>query len=114
LKQVTGQGRGSRFGRGIVPRRGALRLPATNEWRIKVARSNQRFDEIRVFEGVAERTGATLDKQILRGRIGVCRSLTELSRKVREQGDGTFYLPVPLWPERVDRLALLKAWVPFG
>ena len=69
------------------------------------------FDEIRVFEGVAERTGAQFDRATVRSREGCCRSVTEMTRKVRDLGDGYYYLPLTLWPAGRDRLQLHKAWV---
>jgi hypothetical protein len=77
-------------------------------------RSKQQFDEIRVFEGVAERTGTVVDRQTIRGSGAVCGSVRELARKFRSAGDGTFYLPVLAWPEGVTRLELSSAWVPIA
>ncbi|HVS31691.1 MAG TPA: hypothetical protein VMS98_09565 [Thermoanaerobaculia bacterium] len=73
-------------------------------------RSNQEFDEIRVFEGVAERTGQVVDRKTVRGSAAVCRSLTDLTRAARRLGDGYFYLPVMMWPEGVTRLPLAATW----
>jgi hypothetical protein len=75
---------------------------------------NPKFDEIKVFEGVAERTGVTVDRSTARGSKVVCRSLTELSRKVRSQGDGHYYLASSAWPENVTRLVLTETWTPMG
>lgn len=72
--------------------------------------SHQLFDEIRVFEGVAERTGNTVDRQTIRQSNAACRSLAELTRRVRRMGDGTFYLPVSMWPEGVTQLPLAMTW----
>ena len=77
-------------------------------------RSNQLFDEIRVYEGVAERTGTTVDRKTVRGSESVCRSMTELARKARRMGDGYFYLTVPAWPEGQTRVELSAAWVPMS
>jgi hypothetical protein len=76
------------------------------------ARSTQQFDEIRVFEGFAERTGTTVDRDTLRGNFGVCRSLPTLTRLARRMGDGYFYLPVVMWPKGVTRLPLAATWTP--
>ncbi|HEY5611730.1 MAG TPA: hypothetical protein VIL97_11005, partial [Thermoanaerobaculia bacterium] len=59
------------------------------------------FDEIRVFEGVAEPTGNTVDRKTVRGSAAVCRSMSDLMRKVRRVGDGYFYIPVLVWPQGV-------------
>ena len=69
------------------------------------------FDEIRVFDGVAERTGLQFERAALRSRSGCCRSVTELIRKARHSGDGYFYLPLPLWPPDTEHLHLHRAWV---
>lgn len=71
---------------------------------------NQMFDEIRVYEQVAERTGQTVDRSSLRRSRNVCRTLRELARKARQQGDGTFYLPVSLWPEGETQIVLSREW----
>lgn len=72
------------------------------------------FDEIRVYEGIAERTGTTVDRKTVRGSDSVCRSMTELARKVRRMGDGYFYLPVLVWPEGKTTIELSEAWVPMS
>jgi len=77
-------------------------------------RSNQLFDEIRVFEGVAERTGTTVNRQTIRGREAVCRTVRDLARKSRRLGDGYFYLPVMEWPEGATRVELSTTWVPIA
>ena len=59
---------------------------------------NRSFDEIQVFNGVAERTGVSVDRDGVRGRRGVCRSMTELSAKCRRLGDGYYYLASTAWP----------------
>ena len=69
------------------------------------------FHEIRVYEGVAERTGQQFDRSTVRRRGGCCRSMTELVRKARDGGDGYYYLPVDLWPADTDRVELQKPWV---
>jgi hypothetical protein len=69
------------------------------------------FDEIRVYAGVAERTGVQFDRDAVRHRSGCCRSLTELIRKGRDAGDGYFYLPRDIWPVGTDSVALQKEWV---
>lgn len=69
------------------------------------------FEEIRVFDGVAERTGAQFERAAVRSRSGCCRSVTELIRKARNSGDGYFYLPLTLWPRDTQHLQLHKAWV---
>ena len=73
-------------------------------------KSDQQFDEIRVYEGVAERTGNTVDRKTIRGSKSLCRSLTDLTRTVRRLGDGYFYLPVMMWPEGEKKLMLASTW----
>jgi hypothetical protein len=73
---------------------------------------NQNFDEIHVYESVAERTGNTAERTSIRGRRGICRSLTELGAKCRSFGDGYYYLPASAWPPEVTTLDLRKAWHP--
>ena len=69
------------------------------------------FDEIRVFDGVAERTGVQFERAVVRRSAGCCGSLTELIRKARAAGDGSFYLPVGVWPADTERVQLQKTWV---
>ena len=74
-------------------------------------RKGQPFDEIRVYAGIAERTGARFERNSVRRSGGCCGSFSELIRKVREIGDGTFYLPVDLWPADSERVDLHKPWI---
>ena len=76
--------------------------------------SSQEFDEIRVFGGVAERTGTKVDRNTVRGSNSLCRSLTELTRKFRKDGDGYFYLVVQAWPEDRSELVLTGTWKPLS
>jgi hypothetical protein len=71
----------------------------------------QSFDEIRVYEGVAERTGVHFERKEVRRNGGCCGSLTELLRKARDAGEGTFYMPVNMWPADTERLELRKPWI---
>lgn len=75
---------------------------------------HQQFDEIQVFEGVAERTGTTVDRSAVRRSPSFCRSVSELTRKARRMGDGYFYLASLLWPENTTKLVLHQTWVPIG
>lgn len=75
---------------------------------------DQQFDEIQVFEGVAERTGTTVDRSAVRRSAGLCRSLSELTRKSRRMGDGFFYLAPSLWPENTTKLVLRETWTIMG
>lgn len=68
------------------------------------------FEEIQVFDGVAERTGTQLDRAGVRGRRGVCRSVTELSAKCRRLGDGFYYLSSAAWPPDAQTVDLNRAW----
>ncbi len=72
------------------------------------------FDEIHVFESVAERTGAIVERAGVRGRSGVCRSLTELALKNRRLGDGYYYLAATAWPDGAATVDLNRAWEPMG
>jgi hypothetical protein len=71
----------------------------------------QRFDEIRVYAGVAERTGVHFDRSSVRRSGACCRSVTELIRKARAAGDGAFYLPLSVWPANTESVSILKPWV---
>jgi len=71
----------------------------------------QLFNEIRVYAGVAERTGVQLERDSVRRSGGCCKSLTELIRKARDAGDGYFYLPLNLWPADKEHIELQKPWV---
>lgn len=69
------------------------------------------FDQIQVFEGIAERTGTTVDRATVRRSPAFCRSVSELTRKARRMGDGYFYLSCLLWPEDTRQLDLTQPWV---
>ena len=71
---------------------------------------NHQFDEIQVFEGVAERTGVVVDRDALRGSKTVCRTLSELTRKARRMGDGHFYLATTMWPASESKIDLSVSW----
>jgi len=71
----------------------------------------QYFEEIRVFEGVAERTGVQFDRKDVRRSGGCCSSLTELLRKARAAGEGYFYLPLNCWPADTEQIAMQKKWI---
>jgi len=73
--------------------------------------SSQSFEEIRVYDGFAERTGAQFDKNEVRRSDGFCRSMTQFRQKARAAGDGTFYLPRGMWPADTAQVPLLKQWV---
>ena len=75
---------------------------------------HQDFDEIRVYEGVAERTGNRVARDSVRRSKSVCQSIGELARKVRREGDGTFYLATGAWPEDAENVELLTKWTPMG
>jgi hypothetical protein len=69
------------------------------------------FLEIRVYEGVAERTGVQFERDAIRRSAGCCRSMQELVRKARDGGEGYYYVPAAAWDDDRDRLELLKPWV---
>ena len=77
-------------------------------------RTNQDFDEIRVVNGIAERTGNKAERKSLRGRHDVCKTMSELTRKLRENGDGYFYLASSVWPEGQTSVDLTKPWKTIG
>ena len=72
------------------------------------------FDEVKVFDGIAERTGNQVDRETVRGSKSICQSVSELSRKVRNQGDGYFYLAAKAWPENTTRVDLIAKWTPMS
>lgn len=72
---------------------------------------NRTFDEIRVYEDVAERTGVQFERNDVRRSAAYCSSLTELGRKARASGDGSYYLPTGAWPAGVAQLELRKPWL---
>jgi hypothetical protein len=75
---------------------------------------NKSFDEVQVFDGVAERTGVSVDRAGVRGHGGVCRSVTELSAKSRRLGDGYYYLASNAWPADTKSVNLTRAWTSIG
>jgi hypothetical protein len=71
---------------------------------------NRIFDEIQVFDGIAERTGQSMDRASVRGHSGVCRSLSELYAKSRRLGDGFYYLAASEWPAEMQTVKLTREW----
>ena len=67
---------------------------------------SQSYEEVVVFDGVAERTGIRVDRSAVRGRVGVCRSLTALGAIARRLGDGYYYLTAAAWPAEVEKVKL--------
>jgi hypothetical protein len=63
-------------------------------------------DEIRVFEGMAERTGEMLELRGLKSHPNGCTSMRDLVRKYKILGDGHFYLPVGNWPKDQPSVSL--------
>jgi hypothetical protein len=71
--------------------------------------------EISIYQGVGEATGTVVEKKSLRGRRGLCKSMRDLSSKVRVLGDGYYYLPVDLWPGEQEPVVLHQQdWTPMG
>lgn len=70
--------------------------------------------EVRVFEGVAERTGNIVGRESVPRSKSICRSMTELARKVRRDGDGLFYVPEGAWPEDTTQVNLIEKWTPMS
>jgi hypothetical protein len=75
---------------------------------------NRSFHEVQVYDGIAERTGVSIDRAGVRGHGGVCRSITELAAKSRRLGDGYYYLASSAWPEDVKSVTLTQAWTAMG
>ena len=71
------------------------------------------FDEIQVFDGVAELAGVSMDAADVRGHRGLCRSVTELTATSRRFGDGCYYLPASAWPADTKSVNLTRPWVSF-
>jgi hypothetical protein len=71
----------------------------------------QRFEEIRVYEGWAERTGVQFARKDVRRSGACCISLAQLARKARTAGDGYFYLLVDLWPPDTVQIAMHEKWI---
>ncbi|HEX9460208.1 MAG TPA: hypothetical protein VGA84_13735 [Thermoanaerobaculia bacterium] len=69
-------------------------------------------EEIRVYEGIAERTGELLELSGLKAHTNGCTSMRDLVRKYRIFGDGHFYIPRGNWPsgERTVSLDNVK-WI---
>ena len=63
-------------------------------------------EEIRVFEGMAERTGEQLELRGLKAHKNGCTSMRDLVRKYKILGDGHFYLPVGNWPDGAPSVSL--------
>lgn len=72
------------------------------------------FDEVHVFEGIGERTGARTDRKGVHGRRTVCRSVGELTAKSRRLGDGYYYLATDAWPSGTDSVNLALTWTAMG
>lgn len=48
---------------------------------------------------MGERTGIVVEKNTVRGKPGLCKSMRDLAIKSRVLGDGYYYLPADLWPD---------------
>jgi hypothetical protein len=73
-----------------------------------VTAGNDQYVELRIFERIAEQTGATEPWANVRTRRGVCRSLTQLRSKCRELGDGYYYIRASSWPQGITVLNLAE------
>ena len=71
----------------------------------------QRFEEIRVYAGFAERTGVFFERADVRHSDRCCTSVSALIHKARASGDGTFYLKLNAWPVDTERVELRKRWI---
>jgi hypothetical protein len=67
------------------------------------------FEEIQVFENIAQPTGNRFDRSSIRQRRGACRSLAELTAKWRRLGDGFYYLAASAWPQNLTKLDLRES-----
>jgi hypothetical protein len=68
----------------------------------------EQYLELKVFEGIAEPTGAAFSRTGVRGRRGICRNLTALRAMCRRFGDGYYYLAESAWDSTVQSLDLRK------
>ena len=71
---------------------------------------SQSYAEVRVYDGVAERTGVQFERSEVRRSAGYCASLTDFLRKARAAGEGTFYVPLDMWPADTERIELRTPW----
>jgi hypothetical protein len=70
--------------------------------------------EINVFQGVGERTGVVVEKNVVRGRKSLCKSMRDLTIKSRVLGDGYYYVPLDLWPEEESVIVHRQDWTVIG
>ena len=71
--------------------------------------------EINIYQGVGEPTGVVVEKKTLRGRKGLCKSLRDLTSKVKTLGDGYYYIPVDQWPDEKGPVTLHEIdWTPMA
>lgn len=68
-------------------------------------------EEVRVYAGVAERTGGTVELHGLKARPNACSSVRDLVRKYKLFGDGLFYIPAGQWPMNAETLTLDRKWL---
>jgi hypothetical protein len=68
----------------------------------------EQYLELKVFEGIAERTGASFSRTGVRGRRGICRNLTALRAMCRRFGDGYYYLAESAWDNSLSSLDVRK------
>ncbi|HEY5611914.1 MAG TPA: hypothetical protein VIL97_11965 [Thermoanaerobaculia bacterium] len=70
--------------------------------------------EISVYQGVGERTGTVVERNAVRGKVGLCKSMRDLATKARVFGDGYYYLPVELWPASGPIVINRRDWKVIG
>lgn len=68
------------------------------------------YDEIVIFEGIAERTGNTTERRPGPGRT-FCSSMSQLASISRRRGDGLYYLEAGIWPDETSSADLNDPWV---
>ena len=67
-----------------------------------------------MYGGFAERTGVLVERDDVRHSDRRCASMSVLTRKARDAGDGIFYLALNVWPADAERVELQKQWVVIG
>lgn len=73
------------------------------------------YEEIRIFEGIAERTGNFVERAAARGHATLCSSMNQLGAVSRRLGDGLYYLAPSAWPDDdTETVDLNRSWTTLG
>ncbi len=72
------------------------------------------YEEIRIYDGIAERTGNRVDRPAAGPRATLCSSINQLGASSRRLGDGLYYLAESEWPEETESVDLNRSWTPLG